>query len=103
MTDFCKSATIVKLDTSHFLYVYMYVCRPHFGDHGGIDIKIRDAAIQLHFLITKSADGHPVILSTECDVILPSLSVDLCGSTRFICNMLSLILMYSYIKLHTVG
>ena len=58
-----------------------------------MDINIWDAAIHLQFLITKSADGHPVMKTTKCDIILPSLSVDLCGSARFV-NMFNLILMY---------
>ena len=42
--------------------------------------------MKLSFLVTKTADGYPVIHTTKCDVILPSLSVDLHGSRRLNAN-----------------
>ena len=82
-------------------YVRMYfLCRPYFGDYGRVEIKERNAAIKLSFLVTKSANGHPVIQTTKCNVVLPSLSVDLHGS-RFIKMFMFIIVMFQLHNLYS--
>ena len=65
------------------MYVAVHIlCRPYSGDDGTVEIKIRDAVMKLSVLVTRSADGYPVMHTTKCVVILPSLSIDLHGSSR---------------------
>ena len=63
----------------------LHVCRPHWGHSGRVEIKIKNSAIKLIVLVTKSTDGHPVIKATGCEVDL-HLSIHVHGSGRYILN-----------------
>ena len=59
--------------------------RTHIGDNGRVKMSIRNAAIKLMAVLTKSVDGYPFTKITNCEVDLPSLSVDVRGSGRSSC------------------
>ena len=61
----------------------MYLYRPHIGHSGRVEIKIKNSAIKLTVMVTKSADGHPVMKATNCEVDL-HLSIHIHGSGRFV-------------------
>ena len=53
--------------------------RPHVSEHGKVEIGIKNAIIKLTVMITKSVDGHPVVNIANCEVNIPSLSIDMHG------------------------
>ena len=53
-----------------------------FGDQGSVEINISKATTKLTALVTRSMDVHPVIKTTNCEVNLPNVSIDVQGSTR---------------------
>ena len=62
--------------------MYLY----SIGPKGKLEIKIKNSAIKLTVLITRSADGHPVMKATNCEVDL-HLSVHPHGYKRLVHNM----------------
>ena len=63
----------------------MYACRPRLSHHGRVEMKIKNSAIKLTLLVTKSTDGHPVMKATNCEVDL-HLSIHVHGKGRYIHN-----------------
>ena len=66
--------------------VQIYLFRPHIGHHGRVEIKIKNSAIKLTVMVTKSADGHPIMKATNCEVDL-HLSIHVHGSGRCFYNV----------------
>ena len=53
-----------------------------FGDQGSVEINISNATTKLTALVTKSMNVHPVIKTTNCEVNVPNVSIDVQGPTR---------------------
>ena len=65
------------------VYINYSLYRPHIGHHGRAEIKVKHSALKLTALVTRKADGHPVMKVTNCEVDL-HLSIKVHGSGRFV-------------------